>query len=496
MKFPESRSLIRITFVILWVVLFGMLLKRDYFIKTLDLRESQVIQKSREESFNGVYFRQERIGFVKTRLTPVDDGFELSQKALLQLNILEQRHRVELDVTARLVPDMLLKDFDFRLQSPFYRMTASGYVEGRTVHFTLMTGKEQIRDSITLEKPPFLATNQRSYLIEQKLEPGEKIRIPYFDPISLSGKDTVLEYKGYEKILLKGRVHRLHHFTESFSGMKINSWLDSTGKVIKEESPSGFTFISEPEFKATDIPTSGDEILSSVSVPVKGVMPDNFAARSALTYRISYPAEAEVEINRDRQKTHNDTLSVILEKLPTRNAQACAGPDEELSATPYIQSESLEISGLIDDLLKSEMGDFEKVKIMAGWVFDTLEKRPVLGIPDALTTLRTKMGDCNEHAALFAAMARNAKIPTRIVAGVTYHQNSFYYHAWNEVCLDDQWLSLDTTKNQIPADVTHIKFVEGETKEQIRIGGLLGRLHIEVLPAEENVKETEDHDNK
>ena len=132
-----------------------------------------------------------------------------------------------------------------------------------------------------------------------------------------------------------------------------------------------------------------------------------------------------------------------------------------------------------------------KTKILARWVFETLEKRPVLGIPDALTTLHAKKGDCNEHAALFAAMARNTGIPTRIVAGVTYHQGSFYYHAWNEVCLDEQWVSLDTTKNQIPADVTHIKFVEGETKEQVRIGGLIGRLKIEVLPDEKVKREPE-----
>ena len=49
-----------------------------------------------------------------------------------------------------------------------------------------------------------------------------------------------------------------------------------------------------------------------------------------------------------------------------------------------------------------------------------------------------------------------------------------------EVCIDGDWLSLDTTKNQIPADVTHIKFVEGETSEQIKIGALLGQLEIEI----------------
>jgi transglutaminase-like putative cysteine protease len=68
-----------------------------------------------------------------------------------------------------------------------------------------------------------------------------------------------------------------------------------------------------------------------------------------------------------------------------------------------------------------------------------------------------------------------------MVAGVMFFKEAFYYHAWNEVCIDGQWLSLDTTINQLPADLSHIKFIEGGIKEQMRIGALLGQLSIEPL---------------
>ena len=83
---------------------------------------------------------------------------------------------------------------------------------------------------------------------------------------------------------------------------------------------------------------------------------------------------------------------------------------------------------------------------------------------------------------MFAAIARAAGIPTKIAAGVVYHKEAFYYHAWNEVCLSDTWISIDTTTNQIPADLSHIKFVEGGLEEQVKIGSLLGTLQIEPLP--------------
>jgi len=479
LTFPKNS--IRVFFLIIWVLLFAALLKRDYFIKSIDIREEQIIKRGKEENFAGIYFQDERIGFVKNRLTETgSDGYTLYQDAFLSLNILNESHPVDMRIKATLTRDMLLKDFYFHFTSPFYKMDAEGKVEGRDVHFSFTTAKESIADVIHLQKPPFYSTNRRSYLLKQGLQPGDKLKVPYFDPISLSGKDTVMEYIGPEKILINGRIYKLHHFVEIFSGVRINSWLDDEGKVIKEESPAGFVFISEPEFKATDIKVNGREILSSVSIPLSGGIP-NLANRKEIRYRLTLPPEADFDLDKDRQSLHGDILMVSLESLPAPDAASCQGFPEELASTPYIQARNK----LITDLAQAEAGnaasDLERVTILTEWVFKNLEKRPVLGIPDALTTLSTKMGDCNEHAALFAALARSIGIPTRVVAGVTFSEEAFYYHAWNEVCLDGDWYSVDTTTNQFPADLSHIKFVEGETNEQVRIAALLGKLQIEIV---------------
>lgn len=477
-----QKNLLRLALLLLWVILFGLLLRRDYFIRTLDTREAQVIKKGREESFAGVYFREGRIGYVKNRQVPdASGGSHLRQEAYLRLNILEQVHPVRLVVEADLAADGRLRNFDFQLTSPFYAMRASGKVEGTRVDFTLNTGKEEINDSIQLSQAPYLSTNRRGYLLTQNLKSGDKVRLPYFDPLSLTGKDTVVEYLGYDKQLISGRIYRLHHFRETFAGVKISFWLDDEGKVIKEESPAGFVFLAEPEFLATDLPAVGKEILSSVSVLIKGKIPADYETRRELRFRLTLPEGGEFELNRDRQVLSGAELTVHRETLPSEAAKACDGPKEALASTPYIQSGNKVIGEQVATILGDTQGDLAKVKKLAAWVFANLEKRPVLGIPDALTTLETRRGDCNEHAALFAALARRAGIPTRVAAGVTYHAGAFYYHAWNEVCLDGRWLSLDTTKNQLPADVSHIRFVNGETDEQIKIGALLGKLGIEIV---------------
>src|SRR4029077_13781681 len=67
------------------------------------------------------------------------------------------------------------------------------------------------------------------------------------------------------------------------------------------------------------------------------------------------------------------------------------------------------------------------------YVNGLLEKKPTMSIPSAREVLRTKVGDCNEHTALFVAMARALGIPARIDVGLVFVRGAFYYHAWPEV---------------------------------------------------------------
>jgi len=466
-----------------WAILFGQLLNRDYFVKTLDIRETQAIQRGREETFMGIYFKQERIGYVKNRMVEKDDGSAvLYQDAVLHLNILETTYPVVMYLQAELTNGSLLKNFRFSLSSPFYELNANGSVNDNEVHFTMNTGKDEVSDMIQLTEPPFISTNMRSYLLQNDLKEGEKFKIPYFDPVTMSGKESIIEYKGFKKKLFykQGHIYMLHHFVETISGIRIHFYLDEKGKVIRETSLAGFVFMSEPEFRATNIIDKGTEVLSSVSVPAIGRLP-NISETSSIRYRLDIPDDIEFDLDQDRQTYRDNILVVHKENMPPEQAKVCFGKDSEMQSTPYIQSDNPIIANQALSIVNSFTDDLEKVRALNQWVYANLEKKPVLSIPDALSTLRTKVGDCNEHAALFAALARSVSIPTRVVAGVTYHEGMFYYHAWNEVCLAGQWVSLDATKNQFPADLSHIKFVQGETNEQIKIGALLGKLKIEVL---------------
>lgn len=478
--------------VITWLILFSLLLQRDYFIQPLDNREALALERDALTEFQGIYFKDSKIGYVETRYLPDDDSVRIEQQASMHLNISGQTHPIDLRLSAVLGTDSTLRSFDFDFSSLFYRMKAEGTVEGNRVLFTLDTGSSTINDLLELESPPMLSTSRRRYLLNDGIKTGDKVSVPWFDPVSLSAKNSTIEYRGREQVLVLDRVYHLHRFTEYFSGARINSWLDDDGTVIKEESPAGFVFIQEPEFRAKTFATESTEILSAVAVRPGAAMPENLAGQDIMRYRLTLPAGSAFNLGNGRQTFSEGVLSIQKENIGVAAddiVSSCPEAPEKLLASPYIQSDAAEIVTRSEQITSGLRSYREKAEALANWVYSELEKRPVLGIPDALTTLKSRLGDCNEHASLFAALSRAAGIPTKIAAGVVFHKDAFYYHAWNEVCLSGQWISLDTTTGQFPADLSHIKFVEGELREQIQIGSLLGTLEIEPLSSNNEGKQ-------
>ncbi|HEV8304223.1 MAG TPA: transglutaminase-like domain-containing protein [Gemmatimonadales bacterium] len=109
-----------------------------------------------------------------------------------------------------------------------------------------------------------------------------------------------------------------------------------------------------------------------------------------------------------------------------------------------------------------------------------MRKEVAVSVPSAVQVLETRRGDCNEHTALYVALARSVGLPARTAAGLVYLNGRFYYHAWPEVYLGD-WVAVDPTFDQFPADAAHLRFTIGGLARQVELVRLVGRLKLEVL---------------
>jgi len=187
----------------------------------------------------------------------------------------------------------------------------------------------------------------------------------------------------------------------------------------------------------------------------------------------------------ERQSLDNGVMTIRREKIPpvTQAWTADEMGDEFaqfLKPEFNIESDADEIIKTAETITGTVESPVLKARKLLTWVYQNIDKRPVVSVPSALEVLETRVGDCNEHATLLTALLRASGIPARLSVGLVYNRGNFYYHAWTEAYLG-RWISMDATMNQMPVDVSHISLLYGNLDKQVEIMGILGRLKIEVL---------------
>ena len=148
-----------------------------------------------------------------------------------------------------------------------------------------------------------------------------------------------------------------------------------------------------------------------------------------------------------------------------------------LKATGMVQSGSPEIVSLSGKLTASARNEYEAVSAVLNYVSDNVKYTYNPPDFDALYTLRTESGNCQNFAHLSMALLRAAGIPARIVGGISLKQpwkvpvgrDNFLVqsmgqggHAWMEVYFPDLgWLSYDPQESKQFTSTRHIKQTHG-----------------------------------
>lgn len=127
--------------------------------------------------------------------------------------------------------------------------------------------------------------------------------------------------------------------------------------------------------------------------------------------------------------------------------------DAYLTSNEIIEWDSSSNAAMLaKELTKDLVNDTDKVEAIYTYIIKNIkydnEKAETLNsnyLPNADYTLMTKKAICYDYASLFAAMTRSIGIPTKLIKG---QKNDISpYHAWNEVFINNEWLTIDSTYN-------------------------------------------------
>jgi len=469
-----------------WCVMNFLLVKRQLAAppSVITLRSTEKLTETMEEWW-GVFYRGEQIGFASQVITPRTKGYKLQDRSMMNLNMLGtiQPTTTELEMDAN--EDWILERFAFELRSKEIRFSARGQMNGTKLQLTVDSGGHQSSRELLLRQAPYLLAALKPYVVTQQLETGKKFLFSTFDPSTLSEQVTTVVIEGREQLHIADRTEPAVRLRQSFRGISVVSWVDGQGRTLKEESPAGFSIVRQEMSTAKNLPARAVslDLIAQTAVPVATKITDPQTQR-ALQLKLSGVNLANFRLNGGRQKLSQDQLEIRLEdlnqlslpKIPVRDTRLAS----YLQPTPFLQTDHPKIQALVAQILNGERDGYRAAIKIKDWIYKEIAKQPTVSIPNALEVLQTRSGDCNEHTVLFNTLARAAGIPAKTVVGVVYLRGAFYYHAWSEVWLGD-WVSLDSVLNQFPADVTHVKFLEGEIDRQIEILQLIGNLKIEVL---------------
>jgi transglutaminase-like putative cysteine protease len=263
-------------------------------------------------------------------------------------------------------------------------------------------------------------------------------------------------------------------------GQTQTAWVAADGSVVQEEGLLGFSLKRVTQAQALAAVDVSPDLTRWVAVAVNRQL-DDPASLEWLSLAVG-GLNRPLRLDGGRQAYNHGRLNVQREVLPSIQAQPDPQQAAFLAATPLIEADHPDVRAAAAAIVSPQDPPVTRVHKIMEWVYYYIEKRPVLSVPSALETLRQGVGDCNEHAVVFAALARAAGIPAQVEAGLVYMDGRFYYHAWNVVNLG-VWITVDALMNQFPADVTHIRLVRGEPAEQIDLMRVIGKLSLEVLEA-------------
>jgi len=290
---------------------------------------------------------------------------------------------------------------------------------------------------------------------------------------------------GEETLSVMGQPRKVRKYAVDFMGARQFAWLNERGEVVKEEGILGIALekVSEEEALGGMTGSGGADVteIASVAVSVPIEAPERM---QRLRLRIGGVDAKAFHLDGDRQRFEPPVLTITREKDPEDAERSVVLPGAAarslLKPNPFIQSDHPRIRRLAERLVTRGEPPAVRARKILAWVHKNIEKRPVLSVPNALETLDNGVGDCNEHAALLAALLRAANIPAEIEAGLVYMKGRFYYHAWNVLYIG-RWITADAVFGQMPADATHVRLIRGGMESQMDLMGVIGRLQLEIV---------------
>ena len=478
----------------MWLVMIGLLVKKSYFkhdTQNLEITPVNISTiKNVQDDWMEIYLKDQKIGYSTTRISPLGKNYLIYEEIVLNFNLMGQATLMRTSTRSIVDQEFLLKSFMLQIDSGVVNFRVSGKVKGQSMQIEVGAGKRKKTHTISLSGPPVIGSGMSQFFKGRLLKIGESFKFFLFDPSTMAQKAVVIKVAAKEALVINRLKYSTYRLETEMWGQKLIFWLNEKGEVLKEKGFMGLTLIKS---NAATAPRNLEEgktydFYEMASIDVKRKLRDADKLTS-LKLEVGGLKDIHFDIdvlNRGRQRFRDGILKINMEKRSLKATYSVPFPDPSGEMEPYlrpefnIQSDDREMVEKAREIAGNQNNPVAVARKLMVWVYNNVEKKPVINVPNAVEVLKTREGDCNEHAVLLTALLRAARIPARECVGLVYANGRFFYHAWTEAYLG-RWISMDATLNQMSTDATHIKLLHGGLERQADIIALIGKLKLKIM---------------
>jgi hypothetical protein len=506
------RGSVAAAILIAWLAGLAVLARRELFRTEADRMRDAGARVDPGTAYYRVMQAGTQIGFASSRIDTTATEIMVSDQLLFDVDAGRRKHRGSARLSSRLTRALELRAFSLELSPQIGPLRATGDVNGDTLLvLSIRMGDEpaEVR-RIPLTKPLLLPTLvPMAFALMDRPTLGARRTFSVFDPLSLApGEVTVAvraeslfvvndsaSFDWDRKRWVPARRDTIRAWLVEQEGGSLSGWVDANGRMVEAMHPGNLflereayevAFENWQNWNARAVEASAERDIQEATAIAASVPIRNHRQLARLTVRLAGAELAEWALAGGRQALEGDTLRIRREAstalLPAYPLPMARGGrfEDVLRPERLLQSEDSAIVALAERIRGDTRNPRGAAERLVRWVNDSLDKRISFSIPSATQVLRVRAGDCNEHTQLYVALARAIGLPARAAAGLAYVRGKFYYHAWPEVFLGD-WVAVDPTFGQFPADAAHLRFVIGGFSKQAELLRLIGRLRIDVV---------------
>jgi hypothetical protein len=518
----QLRLLAAVAILGAWSAGLTLLVRREFY----QGRPQKLAEAALRLSPSATYFAVEQsgkvIGFASTTIDTLANGIDAVDYFVADFPVGGTLERTSKRSVVKLSRGLSLKTFETQVDSRSPSVRTGGRADGDSaivyVKYAGSTPSDSQRMRVhgPVVLPPVVPI---AIALGDKPKVGRTYTLPTFDPQTMNAAAATFridaeslftlvdsakydEDKGEWVSVLTDTVRAWHVAIPAATGDGLSGWLDAQGRMVQESEPDGITLkrtayelafenwrIARDRATASSAGTNDIQERTAIAAGAK-------FGRSKLlsfTVQLGAPNLSRYDLDGGRQHFSGDTLKVTREKdaaigvgIPPwrelHSKEMRARFRGELAEEPLLQAHNPEIIRKAVAIIGDERGPKMIAQKLHAWVSDSIAKVATYGVPNALAVLHAMKGDCNEHTQLYVALVRSLGIPARVATGLLYVNGKFYYNAWAEVWLGD-WVAVDPTFGEFPADAAHLRFVLDGLSRQSELLQLMGNLKIKVLEA-------------